>query len=83
LQGNQRQYLLEDALEEEQTVSKHKKGMILSAVMMFFSLILLLNIIMNDQGFRLANIASFAGLFLCGLFLFVSHWNSHRKGNRD
>ena len=64
-------------------MNKHKKGMILSAVVMFFALILLLNIIMNNQEFKLASTASFAGLFLYGLFLFISHWNSHRKGVHD
>jgi len=69
--------------KEELIVNKHKKGMISSAVVMFFALILLVNIIINNQEFKLANTASFAGLFLYGLFLFISHWNSHRKGIQD
>ena len=61
-------------------LNKHIKYMIIAAIVMLLSLILLLNTMMDDNHqFRLANSASFIGLFLCGLFYLISHWNSYRK----
>jgi hypothetical protein len=64
-------------------MNKHKKGMILSNIVMIVSLILIGNNIVSDQNFKIANIMSYLGMFLCGLFLFISHWKSYRKNNHN
>jgi energy-coupling factor transporter transmembrane protein EcfT len=60
-------------------VNRHKKYLVMCIVMMIIALILLINTVLASQAFRWASIFSFGGLFLCGLFLFISHWNSYRK----